>query len=66
MTSHGLTVATYLGLTSLFVVLELLARFTPLGVPTLGSVITRVLGHRAGQVAVLFAWWWIGWHFFAN
>jgi Family of unknown function (DUF6186) len=66
MTSHDLTIVAYLGLTSLFVVLELLARFTPFGVPTLGSVIIRMLRYRAGQVAVLFAWWWLGWHFLAS
>jgi hypothetical protein len=47
-------------------VLELLARFTPFGVPTLGSVITRVLRNRGGQVTMLFAWWWLGWHFLAS
>ncbi len=65
MSSHDVTVAVYLSLASMFVVLELLARFSRLPVPTFGSILSWVMRHRAGQVGVVLAWWWIGWHFFA-
>lgn len=65
MTGYGPTVATYAVLVGLLVLLEVAARCTALGVPTLRATLAWVMRHRAGQVAVLLVWWWLGWHFLA-
>ena len=32
-------------------------------VPRLGAVVTWSMRRRSTQIALLLAWWWLGWHF---
>jgi hypothetical protein len=66
VTSHGITIAGYAVLLAAAAVLQLLAAFTPLPVPSLGQVLSRAMRSRTGQVGMLVAWAWIGLHFFAR
>ena len=66
MSSHDLTVFGYLMFLLAGVVLELLARWTRLGIPSLEAVLARAMRTRTGRVGVLVAWAWLGLHFFAR
>ena len=66
MNSHDLTVLGYLMFLLAGVVLELLARWTRLRIPSLKAVLARAMRTRTGRVGVLVAWAWLGLHFFAR
>jgi hypothetical protein len=66
MTSHYLTIAVYLAVLAGFVILQLLGATTKALVPTLGTILTRIMRTRTGRVGILVAWAWIGLHFFAQ
>lgn len=66
MTSHVVTIAVFAAIGVAMLVLDLLARFTPLPVPTLSAVMRQVMRRRSAQIGVVMAWWWIGWHFFVG
>ena len=65
MTAHDVTVGGYLVLVVLGVVLELAARRRGSRVPSLRLVIGRIMSTRAGRLAVMAGWAWLGLHFFA-
>jgi len=29
----------------------------------IGEMIERIMHHRSTRIAVVFIWWWLGWHF---
>jgi hypothetical protein len=64
--SHDLTVAGYLVVLAAFVTLEIVGARTKAPVPTLGTILTRIMRTRTGRVGILVAWAWIGLHFFAQ
>src|SRR5207249_4305382 len=66
MNSHDLTVLGYLLLLASCALLGLLAAWTKVRIPSMGQVLTRIMRTRAGRVAVLVVWAWIGLHFFAR
>ena len=33
---------------------------------SVGTLFDRVMHHRATRVAIILAWWWVGWHFLVN
>ena len=33
---------------------------------SIGKLFDRVMHHRATRVAIMLAWWWVGWHFLVN
>lgn len=33
---------------------------------SVGKLFDRVMHHRATRVAIILAWWWVGWHFLVN
>jgi Family of unknown function (DUF6186) len=61
-----LFVAGYLALTVAAVALELAARRETSRLASLGDVVSTLSSRRAGRVAVVFGWWWLGWHFFVR
>jgi Family of unknown function (DUF6186) len=63
MTSRALTIDAHLIFGAALVQLEVLARLTPLPVPTAAAVLHRALRHRSAQFGILLAWWWLAWHF---
>ena len=66
MISHILTTAAFAGvLLSIFVV-DQLGRREGSAIPTLSDLCAFVMRWWPGRVAVLFFWWWLGWHFLAR
>ena len=63
MTPRELTATGYAALAALLVVLEVVGLVRPQAVPSVSVVLRRVCRTRAGQLTVLLAWWWLGWHF---
>jgi hypothetical protein len=64
--SHDLTVASYLTVLGAFVTLQIIGARTKAPVPTIGTILTRIMRSRTGRVGILVAWAWIGLHFFAQ
>jgi hypothetical protein len=64
--ARALTIAGYLAFTVAAVGLDLLARRSSSRLATVGDVLSKLSARRVGRVAVMFAWWWLGWHFFVR
>ncbi len=65
MSSHDITIAGYLAF-SLGVALNMLAHRRVSRIPTVGQVFSRLMHIRAGRIAVI-AWWaFIGFHLFSK
>ena len=63
MTSGALTAAGYAALTACLVVAALVAWLRPELVPRVSDVVRHAGRTRAGQLVLVLAWWWLGWHF---
>jgi hypothetical protein len=48
------------------VVLVLVSHWRRSRVPTLSVVFSRLMRKRTTRVALVLAWWWIGFHFFVR
>ncbi len=35
-------------------------------VANVAAMIDRIMHHRTTRVAIMLAWWWVGWHFLVN
>ncbi len=66
MTAHDLTIAGYALVVALALVLQVAAWSGRGDVQTLGTVLSRVMRHRAGRIGIVAAWAWLGMHFFAR
>lgn len=66
MSSHALTVAGFVLLGVAMLGLEVAGHVRRWPVPTLGQVLDGLMARRTARIAVLLAWWWLGWHFLAN
>lgn len=66
MRSHYLTIAAYLAVLCGFVALQVIGARGKGPVPTVGTILTRIMRTRTGRVGILVAWAWIGLHFFAQ
>lgn len=64
MNSHDVTLLVYVLIGIGGLVVEMVARRSSL--PTFTKVLRRVMRTRAGRVAVLTGWAWLGLHFFAR
>lgn len=65
MTTRELTILVYAGLGLALVALEVLARVGG-RIPTVAVLLRLALRHRSGQLGLVLAWWWLGWHFFCD
>jgi len=65
MSSHTVTLLGYLVLAATGLGLELAARRADSRVPSIRVVLGRVMSSRAGRLAVMAGWAWLGLHFFA-
>ena len=63
MSSAGVTACAYGALAVLAVGLQVLGVLRPERYPTLGRVLTWAMRRRSTQIGLVFAWWWLGWHF---
>jgi len=66
MTTRALTIAGYLVLLAVALLLQLAAHDDRLGVPSLQSVLARAMRNRPGRIALIAGWAWLGLHFFAR
>jgi uncharacterized protein DUF6186 len=64
--TRALTIAGYLAVVVAGVVLDLAARRRTSRLATIGDVFSKLSARRLGRVAVMFSWWWLGWHFFVR
>ncbi len=62
----AITIAGYLCFVAAGLVIWLVTRREKSKVASLGDLLDRVMHHRATRVAIMLAWWWIGWHFLVN
>jgi hypothetical protein len=63
VTSRSATVAAYAALILTLVVLEAVARRRPEALASVSGMVRRVCRTRSGQLCLVLAWWWLGWHF---
>jgi hypothetical protein len=65
--SHPQIVITgYLVAVALGLAIWLLTHFGILKLTKVGDLMERILHHRTTRIAIILAWWWIGWHFLVN
>lgn len=63
---RDLTIAVYVAFGCTFALIEILARFTRLKIPTLAALFRWMMRRRSAQIGIVMAWWWIGWHFLGD
>ena len=61
-----LTVLGYACLVIALVGLQVQAHRRDSGIPTFSALLRWGLRRRDAQLALLLAWWWLGWHFLLN
>lgn len=66
MTDSFIVIAGYLVLVSMGLALWLLSKFERLNLHKVGVLMERILHHRNTRLAIILAWWWVGWHFLVN
>ncbi|MEY3856231.1 MAG: hypothetical protein RJA45_701 [Actinomycetota bacterium] len=66
MTSSFVVITGYLVLLVLGIILWLLSKFERVKLHKVGVLMDRILHHRTTRVAIILAWWWVGWHFLVN
>ena len=63
MTSRVLSILAYGALAGCLVLAEGVGRRRPEVIATVSAVTRRVCRTRSGQLCLVLAWWWLGWHF---
>jgi hypothetical protein len=66
MSSYAVTVAAYVAVAAVAVVLEVVARMGWLHVDPLTSLVARLRAARSGRLALLVGWAWLTWHLLAR
>ncbi|MEN9992441.1 MAG: hypothetical protein RLY83_11 [Actinomycetota bacterium] len=66
MTDSFIVIAGYLILLALGIMLWLLSKFEGVKLHKVGVLMDRILHHRTTRMAIILAWWWVGWHFLVN
>jgi hypothetical protein len=66
MTSSFVVITGYLVLLVLGIILWLLSKFERIKLHKVGVLMDRILHHRTTRMAIILAWWWVGWHFLVN
>ena len=61
-----ITIAGYLVFTIAGIILWLVTRSRKHKVAAVSELFERILHHRTTRVAILCAWWWVGWHFLVS
>ena len=56
----------YLVIVALGIILWLLSKFERIKLHKVGVLMDRILHHRTTRIAIIFGWWWVGWHFLVN
>ena len=66
MTDANFVVAGYLVIVGIGVAVWLMTHFNILKLTKVGDLMERILHHRTTRIAIILAWWWVGWHFLVN
>lgn len=66
MSDSNIVIAGYLIAVFLGLAIWLLSRFERIKLHKVGILMDRILHHRTTRVAIILAWWWVGWHFLVN
>ncbi|MFM2384976.1 MAG: hypothetical protein RL166_850 [Actinomycetota bacterium] len=66
MSDSQIVIAGYLALVAIGTALWLLSKFERIRLHKVGILMDRILHHRTTRVAIIFGWWWVGWHFLVN
>ncbi|MEN9288311.1 MAG: hypothetical protein RLZ88_981 [Actinomycetota bacterium] len=61
-----ITIAGYLVFTIAGIILWLVTRSRKHKIAAVSELFERILHHRTTRVAILCAWWWVGWHFLVS
>jgi hypothetical protein len=56
----------YLAFVAAGVMLWLVTRSAKTPIANVAEMIERIMHHRTTRVAIMLAWWWVGWHFLVN
>jgi hypothetical protein len=65
--SHAeIVIIGYLVALGLGLIIWLLTHFNVLKLTKVGALMDRILHHRTTRIAIILAWWWVGWHFLVN
>ena len=66
MSHPAIVITGYLVAVALGIAIWLLSHFEVLKLTKVGDLMERILHHRTTRLAIILAWWWIGWHFLVN
>jgi len=66
MSDSVIVITGYLVLLALGIMLWLLSKFERIRLHKVGVLMDRILHHRTTRLAIMLAWWWVGWHFLVN
>jgi hypothetical protein len=66
MTHPQIVITGYIVAVALGVTVWLLTHFGILKLTKVGDLMERILHHRTTRIAIILAWWWVGWHFLVN
>ena len=66
MTDSFIVITGYLVLLAIGILLWLLSKFERVKLRKVGVLMDRILHHRTTRLAIMLAWWWVGWHFLVN
>jgi Family of unknown function (DUF6186) len=61
-----LTVTAYLACLGAAILVDLESRRRRSRLPSVADVFSALSARRAGRLAVIVGWWWLGWHFFVR
>lgn len=66
MSDTQIVILGYLVIVGIGVAIWLLSHFDALKLTKVGDLMERILHHRTTRIAIILAWWWVGWHFLVN
>lgn len=66
MSPRAITATGYVLIGAAAMVVELLAHRRGSRIPTLSQLVRQLMAERWGRVAMLLAWWWLGFHFLSR
>lgn len=56
----------YLSFVFVGLVLWIVTRAKKSPVANVAALIDRIMHHKTTRIAIMLAWWWVGWHFLVN
>jgi hypothetical protein len=64
--TRWITIAGYLAFVIAGVILWLVTRDRKRKTASVAELFDRILHHRTTRIAIICAWWWVGWHFLVS